>query len=69
MSQKFFSLNENKDLQKALQLILYKSIEEKRHYILQKLTVYYGNNYFNQGENDSAYYYFLKSENCYKTQR
>jgi len=65
ITENFFILNESKDLQNALQLILSKSIEGKDTLRIAKVYSMYGNNYFNQGQNDSAYYYFLKSEKLF----
>ncbi len=58
----FYKFNQDKDLQKSLNLLLAKSKEEKDVVKIAKAYSILGNNYFGIGENDSSFYYFLKSE-------
>jgi len=63
--QQFFVLKDEKSLKKALQLILDKSIEKKDSLHIAKTFSILGNQYINEGQNDSAYYYLLKSEKLF----
>lgn len=63
--QQFFVLKDEKSLKNALQLILDKSIEKKDSLHIAKTFSILGNQYINEGQNDSAYYYLLKSEKLF----
>jgi len=65
VAQQFFVLKDEKSLKKSLQLILDKSIEKKDSLHIAKTYSLLGNQSINIGENDSAYYYLLKSEKLF----
>ena len=65
IAQQFFVLKDEKSLNKSLKLILDKSIEKKDSLHIAKTYSILGNQCINSGQNDSAYYYLLKSEKLF----
>ena len=63
--EQFYTLKDNKSLRISLRLILDKSIEKKDTLHIAKAYNIFGNEYINLDQNDSAYYYLLKSEKLF----
>ena len=65
VAEQFYVLKQDQLLKKTLNLILEKSIEAKDSFHLARAYNIYGNEYINIGQNDSAYFYLLKSEKLF----
>lgn len=65
VAEQLYVLKEDQLLKKTLNLILERSIEAKDSFHLARAYNIYGNEYINIGQNDSAYFYLLKSEKLF----
>jgi signal transduction histidine kinase len=65
IATQFYNLKEDKELRGSLKLIVAKSVEAKDSLNIAKSYSLLGNQNINLGQNDSAYYYLLKSEKLY----
>ena len=65
VTKQFSLLDQDEELKSALQLIVEKAVEKKDSLNLAKAYNLYANQYINLGQNDSAYYYLLKSEKLF----
>jgi len=65
IAQQFYSLRDNRQLKEVLKTLIKKSVENNDSLHIAKAFNVYGNQYINQGQNDSAYYYLLKSEKLF----
>lgn len=65
VTKQFSLFDQDEELKSALQLIVEKAVEKKDSLNLAKAYNLYANQYINLGQNDSAYYYLLKSEKLF----
>lgn len=65
VAEQLYELKEDQLLKKTLNLILERSVEAKDSFHLARAYNIYGNEYINIGQNDSAYFYLLKSEKLF----
>ena len=65
LAEQLYLQKEDQLLKKALHLILEKATKAKDSFHIAKAYNLFGNEYINIGQNDSAYYYLLKSEKLF----
>ena len=65
IAEQFYVLKEESDLKKTLAILIKSSIAEKDSLNIAKAYNITGNQYINLGQNDSAYFYLLKSEKLF----
>lgn len=65
LAEQLYVQKEDQLLKKALNLILEKANKAKDSFHIAKAYNLFGNEYINIGQNDSAYYYLLKSEKLF----